>query len=97
MLPKYKNDEYYQGFIGRCFRRNTRKTEYSVTKILGFNTITKMFVVEDCFFSFGDSMIEQNEKYYCFVNADNFKEISINDYSIIYSLCKNKTDKITLL
>lgn len=89
MLPEYKNDEYYQGFIGKYFRRKTKEAEYSATKILGFNCETRMFIVENCYASLGGGVIEQNEKYYCFVDADNFEEISACDYIAARYLCES--------
>lgn len=91
MLPPYKNDEYYKGFIGKCFRRRTndKDTEYSVSKILDFSSETRMFFVEHCYLALGNGVIENHTKYYCFVDAENFYEISESDYLSIRFLCKN--------
>lgn len=64
MLPPYKNDKYYKGFIGKCFRRKTENddVEYSASKILNFSPKTRMFLVEHCYLTLGSGIIENNEK-----------------------------------
>lgn len=84
MMPKYKGDKYYYGFVGRYFKMIMEdESTYSYNKILSYDPDSRMFTVENCEISPGLSVISIIEKYYCFVDRDNFCEIPENDYEAL--------------
>lgn len=88
MLPTYKNDRYYQNFVGKCFCRETNsEVEYEYYKILNFNFVERMYSVEHCYCALGHGYIDKCKMYYSFVDMPNFVEITYSDYLVIKSLC----------
>lgn len=81
-MPEYKGDDYYFKFVGKNFEMKVKsKSVYSYDRILSYDPDKKEFEVENYYLTLGSSTKQILKRNYCFVDMDNFVEISEEDYN----------------
>lgn len=88
MLPEYKGDAYYKQFVGRYFKMDMPEGSCWCVKIIDFQN--KTFVVEECSGCLGSGIVRKSTRTYCFVDQDNYKEISNREYGAVHFLITGK-------
>lgn len=88
MLPDYKGDTYYTQFIGKYFKMDLPEGNCSCVKIIDFQNRT--FIVEECSACLGSGIVRKSTRTYCFVDQNNYKEISSREYGAVHFLITGK-------
>lgn len=81
----YKSDEYYLQYVGKYFKRITKtECDHVAIKILDFKD--NEFLVEYCYLTLGNAIVEITRMTCSMVDANNFTEISKEEYEAVYYL-----------